>query len=133
MIKEGSVWRLGANEATEIALYEDASINGTEIERGRYSLFARVNSDSWDLIFSKDYPIWGAYGRDESKDVASITLPVTTEEEVIEALSIMFKESGDEVHMVIGWDQNTSGGSFPICRRRHTTIIRSRKESSSID
>ncbi len=107
LLKEGEVWRMGANEATEIVLYEDASVNGTKIAKGRYALFARTNANTWDIIFSKDYPIWGAYGRDESKDAATVSVPVEKGEEVLEALSIMFKENGEEVHMHIGWDQTS--------------------------
>ena len=106
LVKVGDVWRLGANEATEIAVYENVTINGTEVSRGRYALFAKINDGSWDIIFSRDYPIWGAYNRDESKDVATINVPVSTEDEVVEALTILFEEKSDNlVHMVIGWDK----------------------------
>lgn len=106
LLKYGDVWRIGANEATEIVLYETVTINGTQLNRGRYAMFAKVNETSWDIIFSKDYPIWGAYGRDESKDVASISIPVSSDTEVLEALSVKFEEKSDKlVHMHIGWDQ----------------------------
>lgn len=105
MLPYGNVWRLGANESTEITVYEKATINGTEIARGRYALFATVHADKWDIIFSSDLPTWGAANRDESKDVATVSIPVTQDSEVLESLSMKFEEHGDAVHLIIGWDQ----------------------------
>jgi len=113
LLKSGDIWRIGANEATEIAVYEDATINGTKVARGRYAMFAKLGDTSWDIIFSKDYPIWGAANRDESKDVVTISVPVTKETEVLEALSIKFEEKGDNlVHLQIGWD--TTRAAIPF-------------------
>ena len=106
MIKVGNVWRIGANEATEIVFHEDVMVGVKEVKKGRYSMFAKLYEGSWDLILSKDYPIWGAANRDESKDATIVSIPVTLEDEVVEALSIIFEEqSSSLVNMVIAWDQ----------------------------
>ena len=106
LIAYGSTWRIGANEATEIIFHENAMVNGTEIKKGRYALFAEVNEDKWNMIFSKDYPIWGAANRDQTKDVTSTEIAVSKEDEVVESLSIIFEDQEDgSVHMVIAWDQ----------------------------
>lgn len=106
LLKEGSVWRIGANEATEILLHQDVSVGGSELKKGRYAMFAKLNGANWDIIFSKDYPIWGAANRDEKKDAVIVRVPVTTDDEVVEALSIIFEEkSSTSCDMVIGWDR----------------------------
>ncbi|WP_235297097.1 DUF2911 domain-containing protein [Portibacter marinus] len=106
LLKEGEVWRIGANEATEVVFYKDVKIGEKELRRGRYAMFAELNGDTWDVIFSKDYPIWGAANRDESKDVASVTVPVYQEDEVVEALAIIFEEKSEtSADMIIGWDK----------------------------
>lgn len=113
LLKSGDVWRIGANEATEIAIYEEVTINGTKISRGRYAMFAKLGDTSWDIIFSKDYPIWGAANRDESKDVATVSVPVSKDTEVLESLSMMFEEKGNNlVHLKIGWD--TTRAAIPF-------------------
>lgn len=113
LLKTGSVWRIGANEATEIAIYEDVTINGTKLPRGRYAMFAKLGATSWDIIFSKDYPIWGAANRDESKDAVTVSVPVTKDTEVLESLSMMFEEKGNDlVHLLIGWD--TTRAAIPF-------------------
>jgi hypothetical protein len=106
LVPMGEVWRIGANEATEIVFFEDVMINNVNIKSGKYALFAEVEKDEWKMIFSKDYPIWGAHKRDITKDVATTTIAVTTEAEVVENLSIIFEDQKDgSVHMIIAWDQ----------------------------
>lgn len=106
LLKEGSVWRLGANESTEIVVYQNTTIGGQEVKRGRYALFAKLNKGSWDLIFSKDYPTWGSYNRDESKDTYTINVKTSTDTEVLEQLSIIFEEKDvNSADMIIGWDK----------------------------
>ena len=114
LLKTGDVWRVGANESTEIVFYNNVKIGNTEINRGRYALFAKLTSDtSWDIIFSKDIPTWGSANRDESKDVATVSIPVTKELDVVEALAIVFeKQSENQVNMVIAWD--TTRATMPI-------------------
>lgn len=114
LLKTGDVWRIGANESTEIVFFNNVKIGTTEIRRGRYAMFAELTSDnSWDIIFSSDLPTWGAANRDESKDVAKVSIPVTKESEIVEALAIIFEEqSNNQVNLVIAWDQTRA--TMPI-------------------
>src|SRR5690349_22995755 len=50
LIEYGKVWRLGANEATEIELYKDVKIDNTRLKKGRYSMYAIPYQDKWTLI-----------------------------------------------------------------------------------
>src|SRR4051812_19722113 len=45
LIEYGKVWRLGANEATEIEFYQNVKINNTKIKKGRYTLYAIPYAD----------------------------------------------------------------------------------------
>src|SRR5215212_4269824 len=45
--KFGSVWRLGANEVTEIQFFKDVHINNKKIKKGRYSLYCIPYADKW--------------------------------------------------------------------------------------
>jgi hypothetical protein len=115
LIKPGDMWRIGANEATEIVLYEDMMVGDAELKSGRYAMLAEIKDGSWDIIFSKDYPSWGMVNRDESKDVARINIPVKKAGEVIENLSIAFDEKSDSlVHMMIAWDQTRAEIPFKL-------------------
>src|SRR5664279_4404145 len=64
----GKVWRLGANEATEIEFFKDVKINGKKIKKGRYTVYAIPFQDKWTLIVNKETDIWGSFRYDQLKD-----------------------------------------------------------------
>src|SRR5215211_5565051 len=45
LVEYGKVWRIGANEATELEFYKDVKIGGKKIKKGRYTVYALVNPD----------------------------------------------------------------------------------------
>lgn len=54
LLEYGKVWRLGANEATEIEFYKDVMINEVKIKKGRFSMYGIPNEDKWTLIINKE-------------------------------------------------------------------------------
>ncbi|WP_316632293.1 DUF2911 domain-containing protein [uncultured Flavobacterium sp.] len=107
LLKYGEIWRVGANENTEIKFYKAVTIGGTNIPAGSYSLFAIPEKDKWTIIINKDVDMWGAYAYDESKNIAKVSVPVKTVSTPIEALSIAFTSQGSVANLVIGWDKTT--------------------------
>jgi hypothetical protein len=101
----GKVWRTGANEAAEITFYKDVNFGGKDIEAGTYSIFTIPGEQEWTVILNSNLNQWGAYTYDESGDVARITVPSSSDNNSLEPFSIEFKEEGDKVHMVMGWDK----------------------------
>lgn len=99
----GNVWRLGANEATEIDFFKDVKINGKKIKKGRYTLYAIPFPDKWTLIVNTETDIWGSFRYDESKDIVRMDLPVM-KNEVTEAMTIVFNPSSAGVNMNMYWD-----------------------------
>jgi hypothetical protein len=69
LIEFGKIWRLGANEATELELFKDAKVNNQKLKKGRYSMFAIPYPDKWTIIINKDTDVWGAFQYDQNKDV----------------------------------------------------------------
>ncbi len=112
LLKYREAWRIGANESTEIVFMTDVVFGGTAVKAGRYSLIAIPLENEWTLKLNTELDGWGNYGYDPSKDIASITSPVTQGKEV-ENLSMALYEASDKVvHLKIGWD--TSSAEFPI-------------------
>ncbi|WP_281633021.1 DUF2911 domain-containing protein [Flavobacterium luteolum] len=107
VVKFGEVWRVGANENTEVKFYKDVTIGGKKVAAGTYSLFAIPEKDKWTIIINKELDLWGSYAYDESKDVVRVSVPVKPVSEVIEALSIAFTTQGNVANLVIGWDKTT--------------------------
>ena len=54
-----TVWRLGANEATELSTDVDLVIGGLQVPKGKYTLFALPSAAGWKLIINKNTGQWG--------------------------------------------------------------------------
>lgn len=101
--KYGEVWRLGANEATEIEFFKDVTINNKKIKKGRYTVYCIPYPDKWTLIINTDTDIWGAFKYDSSKDVVRMDVPAIKNEST-EALTIVFDRSDAGANMIMYWD-----------------------------
>jgi len=104
LVEYGQIWRLGANEATEIELYRDCRVNGEKLKKGRYTLYAIPQPGTWTIIFNKETDSWGAFLYDPKKDVLRTDIKTEKMEEVAEVFSMAFTKSDDGVNLVIAWD-----------------------------
>lgn len=100
----GKVWRLGANEATEIKLYKDLTFGDKTIKAGTYTLYAIPEKSEWTIIFNSKNDTWGAYSYEESKDVARIKVPTSATKSEVEAFSIWFDQKSADKAMYIAWE-----------------------------
>jgi hypothetical protein len=112
LIEYGKVWRMGANEATEIEFYKNVKIDGKKIMKGRYTLYAIPNPDNWTIILNSDVDTWGAFKYDAQKDILRTTVPVQKLNESVEALAITFEKTDNGCNLVIAWDNIKA--SLPI-------------------
>ncbi len=112
LLEYNKVWRLGANEATEIEFYKDVLINGKVIPRGRYTLYAMPTEEKWTIMVNKETDIWGAFKYDSGKDVVRIDLPVQKLAEPLEAFTMFFEKAATGFAMVAAWDNSLV--SLPI-------------------
>jgi Protein of unknown function (DUF2911) len=106
LLEYGKVWRLGANEATELDLFKTARIGGKKIAKGRYTLYAIPFADKWTIIINKDVDIWGAFKYDVQKDVLRTDVPVEKLPGVVEALAMTFDKTENGFNLVIAWDNS---------------------------
>ena len=104
LVEYGKVWRMGANEATEIEFYKNAKIDGKKVAKGRYTVYAIPTTDNWTFILNKDVDTWGAFKYDPLKDVLRVTVPIEKLNEAVEALAITFEKSDYGCNIVIAWD-----------------------------
>lgn len=103
--KPGNMWRVGANEATEIQFYQDVTIGDTKVSAGRYTVYAMLGATEWTVHFSNDLDRWGHYAfKPEESSVAQINVPVQKTAETVEAMSIMFETTDGGAQMIIAWD-----------------------------
>lgn len=108
----GKVWRLGANENTEIYFNKTVTIGGKKIRAGKYALFAIPNKEKWTIIVNKQTDRWGAFNYDDTKDVVRVDVKVVKLANVLESFSMTFTELAEGTNLVIGWD--TTQVTLPI-------------------
>ncbi len=99
----GKLWRLGANEATEIEFFKDARIEGKKIKKGRYTLYAIPNATHWTLILNRETDTWGDFKYDQTRDVLRTTVPVS-KVDTNEVLTMVFEKNGAGANLLIYWD-----------------------------
>lgn len=107
MVQYNEIWRLGANEATEIKVYKDVEIDGKLLRKGTYSMYAIPTKEQWTIIFNTAIDHWGHYSYDQNNDVLRISAHVLKNQQPVEEFSIQFDdlEKGIGV-MYIAWDMD---------------------------
>jgi hypothetical protein len=98
----GEVWRLGANEATEIEFFKDVTINNKKIKKGRYTMYAIPYPEKWTFILNKETDTWGSFKYDSTKDVVRMDLPVINNEPT-EDMTIVFEKTPAGANMNMYW------------------------------
>src|ERR1700712_2944280 len=88
LVPYDQIWRVGANEATEIEFYRDVKINGKKLVKGRYTLYAIPTKDIWTIILNKETDTWGAFGYDQKKDVLRTDVKAESVNDVIDVFTI---------------------------------------------
>ena len=103
--KYGKVWRVGADEATQITFNKDAKFGGQAVAKGTYTMFALVEEKEWTIILNSVLGQWGAYSYDKNKDkdVLKVKVPVKKLNDVVEQLTI----KADDKALNISWDQTS--------------------------
>ncbi|MEO7444986.1 MAG: DUF2911 domain-containing protein [Ferruginibacter sp.] len=105
LVEYGKVWRLGANEATELEFFQSVSINNSKIKKGRYTLYVIPDSSKWTIILNKENDTWGSFRYDEKKDVLRYSLPVIAQPESVETMYMFFdKKDTANFTLNMGWE-----------------------------
>jgi DUF2911 family protein len=92
-----TVWRLGANAATQFTTTTDLVVNGKRLPAGTYSLWVRVSPDnsSYALVFNSQSGQWGTEHHAD-RDLVSVPLTVRQLPSNQERLAISVDGDGDD-------------------------------------
>jgi hypothetical protein len=104
LIEYDKVWRLGANEATEIEFYKDVLVGGKKISKGRYTIYAIPTPTKWTMIINKDTDSWGAFIYDEKKDLVRTAVNVETLPVAVDVFSMSFTKLDKGANLNISWE-----------------------------
>lgn len=117
LVPYGKVWRTGANEATVFETNKTLTIEGKKLAPGKYSLWTIPDSVTWTVIFNSEHGQWGVNSkmeanRDPALDVLTVPAHAVKQERLFEQFTIQFDKMGEEVEMILLWDQTVV--SVPI-------------------
>jgi hypothetical protein len=112
IIKYNEMWRLGANEATEIETFRTIKIAGKTLAKGRYTVYCLPNENKWTVIINKDNFCWGNFTYDSKKDLIRTDIDVEKNAESAEAFTIYFDETKMGSNLIFLWDDIKT--SLPI-------------------
>ncbi len=104
LVPYGQVWRTGANEATELTLYQDMTIVGKTVKAGTYTVYTIPEQNEWTVILNNKTNTWGAFDYSEKEDVVRVKVPVKTAPTSIESFSMAFQPTADGAKLLMGWD-----------------------------
>ncbi|MBD99527.1 MAG: dihydrolipoamide dehydrogenase [Verrucomicrobia bacterium] len=84
------VWRTGANSSTKIEFSTTATIGGTKVEAGTYSIMSMPNeAGNWKVFINTDLGVQeGSY--DAAKNVAEIEVKAIKTDDKVETMSFWF-------------------------------------------
>lgn len=104
LVKCGELWRLGANEATEIEFFKNVHLGKKKINKGRYTLYAVANETTWTIIVNKETDTWGSFKYDAKKDVTRVVVTAQKTDTVVESMSMYFEKTTSGFNLIIAWD-----------------------------
>ena len=95
-----TVWRTGANQATQLITDKDIVIGGTTVPAGTYSLFIIPSAKGWQLVINKQHGQWGT-DYDAKQDLARVPMRTREAETSVERLTIAVRGSV----LSVAWDR----------------------------
>lgn len=104
LVPFGEVWRTGANEATEIKFYVNASIEGVSIKPGTYTLFTIPYKDNWTFILNRRSQSWGVENYLEKENLLALDFKSKKTATNIEDFSISLRPLKNGTSLLLGWD-----------------------------
>lgn len=105
LLQYGEAWRLGANEASEMEIFQTVSIQNKKISKGRYVLYCIPYEDHWTIVFNNNIYSWGLKP-DTSQDLYKFDVPVQSNSIPIEYYTMTFEKMDDgSAHLIMTWDE----------------------------
>lgn len=111
LVPWGEVWRLGANDATHLAIDRPIEIGGLALQPGTYTLFLLPTRDAWTLIVNSGTGMSGL-ARDSTKDVGRVPMTLESTERPAEQFTIDVVPAEGGGRLVVAWDRTR--GTVPI-------------------
>jgi hypothetical protein len=109
-----SVWRTGANAATQFRTDVDLSMGGVTIPAGTYTLWTVPSrTGPWKLVINRQTGQWGTV-YDANQDLARIDLRTETLSTPVDRFTISIEPQGHGGVLAIAWDNTRAWVPFTV-------------------
>ncbi len=114
----GTVWRMGADQATTFRTDADLDFAGLVIPKGAFSLFAkRVDEKNWVLLFNEQTGQWGNQ-HDPAMDLGEVPLVWENQSSITEQFTIEIASTDDGGELKMLWGNHLLKTSFSLFKIR---------------
>ncbi|WP_424963486.1 DUF2911 domain-containing protein [Ekhidna sp.] len=100
----GVYWRLGANEPTFMDIDYDFQFGVSEIDAGKYVIYAIPRKGEMELRLNSDLRFWGYTEPDYSQDLATALVPMITSDHT-EQFTIEAIPDSLSARLLFSWDK----------------------------
>ncbi len=114
-VPEGTLWRMGKNEATTLETDADLKFGEVTVKAGKYSLAAKKTAEGWDLLVHPNAKRWGSPVPEDGY-VATIPLTVGEPKEASDLLTIRLREKEGKGTFVLVWGKQKLSTQFEIAQ-----------------
>jgi hypothetical protein len=112
-----TVWRTGANAATQFNTPVDLVVGGANVPAGKYTLWTLPTPTGWKLIINKQTGQWGTV-YDQQQDLARVDATVETLSTPVEQMVIAFEPANAPTTLTVSWDKTKV--SVPVAKKAGT-------------
>jgi len=109
-----TVWRTGANAATQFSTPVDLVIGGATVPAGKYTLWSVPTPSGWKLIVNKQTGQWGTI-YDAAQDLVRVDAKVETVTTPVEQFVITFEPGSAPTALTFTWDKTRV--SVPVSKK----------------
>ncbi len=113
LIHDGAVWRLGANQATQLQTDRDLAFRELVVPAGAYSLFAIPGTGRWTLIINRQTQQAGTE-YDESQDLGRVPMSVSRAASHQEQLTIEVRPAASGGALRVLWGDIVAESPFTV-------------------
>jgi len=112
----GKIWRTGANTNTVISFGDDVKIDGKILPKGKYSIYTKPDTNSWEVYFYTDIDNWGLPKMwEESKVALKTTAKSIKINNPVETLNIGINSLDNDFGFIdISWENTLVSIKFEV-------------------
>ncbi len=115
LVAYDQIWVTGAHKATSVNFPNDISINGTQIQSGKYAFFTIPGKSEWTIILNKNWDQHLTDDYDQSLDILRFKVSPDNLDTVQEELVYTVSDKGNNIGTIsMSWEKLKISFDFKV-------------------